>query len=92
MFSHQHVDVRHMILDCAQTVQCMLQFVLWVYLGFLVIPDQIVVEPCVLAGCCSQLLCQLNSQSEGLVIPEIEPSIVVLSVLCLCCACNRLLL
>ena len=55
-----------MILDYAQTVHRMLQFVPWVDLQFLVIPDQIVAELCGLVGCCSLLLYQLCSQSERL--------------------------
>ena len=46
-----------------KTVHCKLQFVPGVGLKFLVIPDQRVLEPCGLVGCCSQLLCQLHSQS-----------------------------
>ena len=61
-----------MILDYAQTVHRMLQFVHWVGLEFLVIPDQIVAELCRLAGYCSQLLYRLHSQSERLGTLETE--------------------
>ena len=64
MLYYQCVDVRHMILDCAQTVLHMPQCVPLVDLGGLVIPDQIAVELCGLVGCCNQLLCRLHSQSE----------------------------
>ena len=56
MLCYHYADVRHMILDYAQTVLCMVQFVPWVDLVFFVIPDQIVAELGQLAGCCSQLL------------------------------------
>ena len=92
MLYYQYADVRHVILNCAQTVHYMLQFVFWVDLVFLVIPKQIGVESCWLVGCCSQLLCQLHSQSEGFEIPETELPMMVLCVLSLCCACNGLLL
>ena len=45
-----------MSLDYAQTVHCMLQFVPWIDLEFLVILDEIVVELCGLVECCSLLL------------------------------------
>ena len=54
---YQCVDVRHMIQDCEQTVHHMLQCVLRGDLAGLVIPSQIIVEPCGLVGCCSLLLC-----------------------------------
>ena len=66
MLCYQYAGVRHTILDYAQTVHHMLQFVPWVDLEFLVIPGQVVAELCGLAGCCSQLLYQLHSHSERL--------------------------
>ena len=57
MLCYQYVDVGHMIQDCVQIVLHMLQCVPWVYLAGLVIPGQIVAEPCGLVGCCSLLLC-----------------------------------
>ena len=61
---YQYVDVGHMIQNCAQTVLHMLRCALWACLAGLVIPGQVIVELCELVGCCSQLLCQLHSQSE----------------------------
>ena len=92
MLCYRHADARHMILDCALTVHHMLQFVHWVDLEFLVIPDQIAAEPCGLEGCYSQLLYQLNSQSEKFGNLETKLSMVTECVLCLCCACNGPLL
>ena len=53
-------------LDYTQTVHHMPQFVPWVDLEFLVIPDWIIAEICGLVGCCSLLLYQFHSQSERL--------------------------
>ena len=55
------VGVRHMIQDYAQTVLHMPRCVPWVCLAGIVILFQIVVVPCGLVGCCSQLLYRFHS-------------------------------
>ena len=85
---YQHASVRHMSLNCAQTVHHMPQSALWVHLEFLVIPDQIVAELCGLVGYCSLLLCWLHSQSERIGTPETVLPTVVWYVLYPCCACG----
>ena len=55
-----------MILDCAQTLHHMLQFVLWVNLESLLIPDKIIVEPCGSVG-----LSGTNSKAAAWCMPTI---------------------